>query len=254
MKLLLNDTEYRAWVAENYARLDGDGWSAPSAFPCYAYLVGHPDELELEVPRYLYAADVEVMARDVGAADAYTREIEHLAARLRETRDLLNGDFWYWQGDGEDHLESLVCPVVIQPGQLAALLAHAALDAALDAGAEWAVGVWGPPGRHTANGREGLAAHLSREVDEFVRTGCRDPREAADVLLLCDRLRRAVLLDCAEAGIDPADAVLSKLAELKTRTWGVPDAQGVVEHIRPRVVYRWDPERCQMMPHRDAEG
>ena len=28
------------------------------------------------------------------------------------------GNYWGWQGDGEDHLESLVCPVVIRPQEL----------------------------------------------------------------------------------------------------------------------------------------
>lgn len=32
-----------------------------------------------------------------------------------------NGEVWIWQGDGEDHLESLTCPVLIRPEQLRAL-------------------------------------------------------------------------------------------------------------------------------------
>lgn len=32
------------------------------------------------------------------------------------------GEVWYWQGDGEDHLESLTCPVLIEADDLRALL------------------------------------------------------------------------------------------------------------------------------------
>lgn len=49
-------------------------------------------------------------------------EIEHLRRELVAARDMLRGDYWFWQGDGEDHLESLSCPVVIRPEDLAALI------------------------------------------------------------------------------------------------------------------------------------
>lgn len=39
--------------------------------------------------------------------------------------DVAVGNVWYWQGDGEDHLESLTCPVVISPEDLAELVAIA---------------------------------------------------------------------------------------------------------------------------------
>lgn len=32
--------------------------------------------------------------------------------------EAMNGNFWVYQGDGSDHLESLVCPVVIDPRRL----------------------------------------------------------------------------------------------------------------------------------------
>lgn len=41
-------------------------------------------------------------------------EALHLAVREK--------NYWAWQGDGNDHLESLVCPVLIRPEQLRALL------------------------------------------------------------------------------------------------------------------------------------
>ena len=35
--------------------------------------------------------------------------------------DKAKGEYWAWQGDGEDHLESLVCPVLISADDLLAL-------------------------------------------------------------------------------------------------------------------------------------
>jgi 8-oxo-dGTP diphosphatase len=37
-------------------------------------------------------------------------------------------EFWRWQGDGEDHLESLVCSIVIKPEQLREIIYGAASD------------------------------------------------------------------------------------------------------------------------------
>jgi len=36
-----------------------------------------------------------------------------------------NKDYWIWLDDGEDHLESLVCPVLIEAYQLRALIEKA---------------------------------------------------------------------------------------------------------------------------------
>lgn len=41
-------------------------------------------------------------------------------SRLRAERD---GNVWLWQGDGDDHPESLTCQVLIRPDDLRALLA-----------------------------------------------------------------------------------------------------------------------------------
>jgi len=34
------------------------------------------------------------------------------------------GEVWYWQGDGEDHLESTTCPILIDAADLRELLKH----------------------------------------------------------------------------------------------------------------------------------
>lgn len=41
---------------------------------------------------------------------------------LAELRAGLAGDLWLWQGDGDDHLESLTCSVVISAADLAAII------------------------------------------------------------------------------------------------------------------------------------
>jgi hypothetical protein len=51
-------------------------------------------------------------------------EIARLKSETRVMRDATNGDLWFWQGDGEDRLESLVCPVVIHPSELQALISE----------------------------------------------------------------------------------------------------------------------------------
>jgi hypothetical protein len=48
--------------------------------------------------------------------------IGELSGELWNTREKLEAleskDTWYWQGDGEDHLESLTCPIIITPEKL----------------------------------------------------------------------------------------------------------------------------------------
>lgn len=59
--------------------------------------------------------------------DAY-RTLEQDCARWREEcerhRDKANGDYWGWQNDENNHLESLVCPILISASDLRSLLAH----------------------------------------------------------------------------------------------------------------------------------
>ena len=38
-------------------------------------------------------------------------------------REKAKGNYWCWQGDGEDHLESLTCPVLVSAAQVRELLA-----------------------------------------------------------------------------------------------------------------------------------
>lgn len=53
--------------------------------------------------------------------DACTATDEQL--ELRVHRAMSQANYWAWQGDGQDHLESLTCPVAIDPRVLAQLIA-----------------------------------------------------------------------------------------------------------------------------------
>lgn len=67
-----------------------------------------------------------------------------------------------------------------------------------------------------------VAAHLLKEAHELAKAP-EDHLEAADVLMLLAGLR---------SNAELLAAVRTKLAECQARTWGAPDADGVVEHVR----------------------
>ena len=69
-----------------------------------------------------------------------------------------------------------------------------------------------------------VAAHLLKEAKELLEHP-HDLDEIADIFLL-------VVGAASANGVDLAGLVRSKLEENKLRTWGEPDADGVVEHIR----------------------
>lgn len=88
---------------------DGEQWEAtPKA--ATPEPVGEPDTVPLDA---LHAAE---------------RERDYWKTRARAMLDHAEGTCWYWMGDGEDHLESLVnsLPVVIRADQLRELLARPA--------------------------------------------------------------------------------------------------------------------------------
>lgn len=69
-----------------------------------------------------------------------------------------------------------------------------------------------------------LAKHLAREAAELAA----DPEsteEMADVLILLAQIAH-------HQGASLTEAVREKLAILRTREWGEPDADGVIEHVR----------------------
>jgi hypothetical protein len=78
------------------------------------------------------------------------------------------------------------------------------------------------PGQST----EGVICHLCREVREL-QADPADHMEMADILLL--------LLQVADRGRVSAQALIenafTKLEINRRRTWGTPDAEGVVQHV-----------------------
>jgi hypothetical protein len=61
---------------------------------------------------------VERIAREVLDRDA--RWKHEMSMRVRKDQ----GEFWCWQGDSEDHIESLTCPVLIDASQFRDILAR----------------------------------------------------------------------------------------------------------------------------------
>lgn len=47
-----------------------------------------------------------------------------LMLELQGHRQMARDEYWVWQGDGEDHPESLTCPILIQPEDMRAILAR----------------------------------------------------------------------------------------------------------------------------------
>lgn len=70
--------------------------------------------------------------------------------------------------------------------------------------------------------------HLKKEVDEVIESG--ELEEYADcLLLLCDSFRkRHPELDAD----DLIESAYQKIKVCRQRTWGKPDQNGVIEHIR----------------------
>jgi hypothetical protein len=100
---------------------------------------GQPTELEMhradyqdckaagfESPGELLAAHKLLSGKFEALIGDYKRlqtEYERVRQVPRLHRDMERGDFWAWQGDGEDHPESLVCPVLVPAAQVREWLA-----------------------------------------------------------------------------------------------------------------------------------
>ncbi len=85
----------------------------------------------IEERRVLMAEVDRLKAENAKLRDGVNKrstEIAHLKYELSYSmlqntmlRDKARGDYWAWQGDGEDHLESLKCPVLISAKDLLAM-------------------------------------------------------------------------------------------------------------------------------------
>ncbi len=65
---------------------------------------------------------VAVAAALEASDEEYRRETNRMRVDLGLYRDKVNGDYWVWQGDGSDNLETLVCPVLIRADDLLKLV------------------------------------------------------------------------------------------------------------------------------------
>jgi len=67
------------------------------------------------VPKYKYDQLLSLIERQA-------KTIGYLKGDLEILQDYKRGDVWYWQPEGENYLESLVCSVLIHPKDLIELL------------------------------------------------------------------------------------------------------------------------------------
>lgn len=78
----------------------------------------------------LAAAKAQVEAMKAAVADAkkadehYKQQIADLQVRLGEHVQKMAGNYWHWQGDGEDYVESLTCPILISADKMRGILAE----------------------------------------------------------------------------------------------------------------------------------
>jgi len=140
------------------------------------------------------------VARLTKERDGYRHKAEfseHERQYHRTLRDAAAGNWWVWQGDGEDHLESLTCPVLIRPERLAETLM---ISAAATAEVERLKGALGPD----ASGRG---------FDELLM-------EAA--AMACE-MGGGPLEDCLRHKADQVAAALAPRSEGKRSMVGVED-------------------------------
>lgn len=95
-----------------------DGCPQAVVFPAPA---GHYVKFEdYDTLRQQLAASAQEVERLTGALTEANRIVERQQAEILELKAkkfarFNNDECWIYQGDGDDHLESLVCPVVIAP-------------------------------------------------------------------------------------------------------------------------------------------
>lgn len=59
-----------------------------------------------------------IVSGHIEQALRYERIIADLRKQVALHEARQRGDYWIWQGDGNDHLESLTCPIIIQAKDL----------------------------------------------------------------------------------------------------------------------------------------
>lgn len=80
-----------------------------------------PEHYKPTVPKFKFDTLVEHCKR-------LERELAEARAHINEVTLYQQNAVWFWQHDGEDFLESLTCPIIIQPHHLRELIAGAKSD------------------------------------------------------------------------------------------------------------------------------
>lgn len=88
----------------------------------------------------------------------------------------------------------------------------------------WSIEVFGTGPESVKSG----AKHLLREAQELIDSDGTDPMEIADIVIIASNIAK-------RQGYDLAEIVSQKFEILKTREWGEPDHEGVIEHIKEAI-------------------
>jgi len=72
----------------------------------------------LEAKGYTYLEGAELWRPPLGQAPKLPQQKNRTEFMSRMGQMAMDGNFWTYQGDGEDYLESLTCPVIIHPQRL----------------------------------------------------------------------------------------------------------------------------------------
>lgn len=65
-----------------------------------------------------HVSEVSKLARAVLLLRIEALEVDRIREERQRLRDERDGSVWIWQGDDEDHIESLVCPVLMSADQV----------------------------------------------------------------------------------------------------------------------------------------
>ena len=117
-------TSYKAESTELFAYSEGvqDGAKA-QLLKCHQSEAAEIASLQADIE------ELNILFR--GNSEVYEARIKELEDKLKLTdydRRITLHETWYWMGDGEDHLESLECPVIINADDLRDLIAQARAD------------------------------------------------------------------------------------------------------------------------------
>ena len=106
--LLAHDATLRATITQRDEQIE-----KLAAF-IIAQVPGEPSKSEgaVDTAIRIITQQAQELERVKEERDAW--QVKYTAAKQIQ-RDVEKGEFWYWNDDGQDHLDSLICPVVVQP-------------------------------------------------------------------------------------------------------------------------------------------